>query len=512
MKKPITFGSIGFELVSSMEEAKARPEADEPFRICILGDFSGRACRGLREPVAARKPMLVDRDMIDEVIGRIKPGVVLDVAGQKIEAVFESLDHFHPDELFKRIPLFQALQNTRRKIDDPRTFNAALKDLRTLAGLEGEKSAEPKTGVRNDPTSSGASLLDDIIGEGGGTAPARPGTLGEGDLASFVDALVKPYSVHAQDPAQDSIKEAFDAYISLLMAEMLHSQAFQEIEAAWRSVHFLVSRAETDENFEVRLLDISREELAADLLATDDLASTGMCSLLAGERVLSPEGKPWALLIGNYAFDHTDAAVLGRMAKIAALAGAPFIAGAHSHLVGCSSLENTPDPAAWKFSPGEEEVRAWDALRRLPEAAYLGLAIPGFLLRLPYGRDTDEIEAFAFEEMPDEPVHEHYLWGNPAFACACLLAQSFSREGWDMTPGSVHDIDGLPIHSFEVNGETGLKPCAEVLLSDKAVEAMIDKGIMPLASIKGTDAARLVRFQSLATSPTALKGRWEGSD
>lgn len=511
MKKPITFESVGFELVSSMEEAKATPEPDEPFRICVLGDFSGRASRGVREPVAARKPVLVDRDNLDEVIGKFKPRVVLDVAGQKIETGFETLDDFHPDELFRKIPLFQTLQSTRRKIDDPRTFNAALKDLRVLAGLEeGEKDAKPKTQENEKPASTGGSLLDDIIGESGGGAPAKHGTLGEGDLASFVNAIVKPYSVQAQDPAQDRIREAFDGYISLLMAEMLHSRAFQEIEAAWRSVYFLVSRAETDENLEIRLLDISREELAADLLSTDDPASTGAYRLFAGERVSSPEGKPWALLIGNYTFAYDDAAILGRMAQIAAIAGAPFIARAHPHLVGARSLAKMPDPADWRFSPDDETAQEWDALRRLPEAAYLGLAAPGFLLRLPYGRDTDEIESFAFEEMPDGPVHEHYLWGNPAFACACLLAESFSREGWELTPGSVHDIEGLPLHSFELKGESGIKPCAEVLLSDKAIEAVLDKGVMPLASIKGADAARLVRFQSLAIPPAMLKGRWGG--
>ncbi len=62
MKKPISFGSIGFELVSSLEEAKVAPDPGEPFRICVLGDFSGRASRGVRESLKTRKTIAVDRD------------------------------------------------------------------------------------------------------------------------------------------------------------------------------------------------------------------------------------------------------------------------------------------------------------------------------------------------------------------------------------------------------------------------------------------------------------------
>jgi type VI secretion system protein ImpC len=446
---------------------------------------------------------------MDEVLRKMKPKIVLEAAGQKIEVGFESLDHFHPDALVERVELLGALLDTRQKIDDPRTYNIALKELRSPAGIEG---AEPEHGSRERPGGPSGNILNEIIdGPGGGSAGRGGGMSGRADLAGFVNAVVKPYSVIAHDPAQDHLKEAFDGYISVFMAEILHHPAFQAMEAAWRGVHFLVSRAETDEDLEIRLLDISQEELAFDLLASDDLADTVAYRLLAGDPLTSPEARPWAVLVGDYTFDHEDAAVLGRMAKIAAAAGAPFIARAHPHLMGCGSSNDPARTDSWDYTPGAEAGQAWDALRRLPEAVWIGLTAPRFLLRLPYGRDTDETESFAFEEMPDEPVHEHYLWGNPAFACACLLADAFSREGWSMTPGVVNDIEGLPLHSMEVNGESRLTPCAEILLTDKAVEAILDRGIMPLATIRGTDSARLIRFQSLALPLAGLKGRWESS-
>jgi type VI secretion system protein ImpC len=150
----------------------------------------------------------------------------------------------------------------------------------------------------------------------------------------------------------------------------------------------------------------------------------------------------------------------------------------------------------------------FDMLRRAPVARWLGLALPRFLLRLPYGKNTDAIDSFAFEEMTTPPEHEWYLWGHPAIACAYLLGESFARYGWAMRPGAINEIDGLPAHVYKSDGESELKPCAEVLLTEEAAETLLDAGFMPLASIKGADRVRLVRFQSAANPPTPLAGRW----
>ena len=110
------------------------------------------------------------------------------------------------------------------------------------------------------------------------------------------------------------------------------------------------------------------------------------------------------------------------------------------------------------------------------------------------------VESFDFEEMTGVPAHEDYLWGNPAFACAALLAESFSEYGWDMRPGTHAQIGGLPLHVYEQDGESALKPCAEALLTDEAVERILENGLMPLVSLKGQDAVRIVRFQSIVRS------------
>jgi type VI secretion system protein ImpC len=107
------------------------------------------------------------------------------------------------------------------------------------------------------------------------------------------------------------------------------------------------------------------------------------------------------------------------------------------------------------------------------------------------------------------PEHEGYLWGNPALACLCLLGEGFSEYGWQFRPDQYHEIDGLPLHLYKQEGESVLKPCAEALLTERAAQAIMEKGLMVLASLKDSDRVRLLRFQSLADPPASLEGRWQ---
>jgi type VI secretion system protein ImpC len=150
----------------------------------------------------------------------------------------------------------------------------------------------------------------------------------------------------------------------------------------------------------------------------------------------------------------------------------------------------------------------WQQLRSLPAATSLGLAAPRFLLRHPYGPDASPTERLEFVELPTSE-HDGFLWGNPAFVCACLLAQAFSRNGWDLSEDLGHDIDDLPVHVYDDAGQPEVKPCAEALLGDRAVERILDFGIMPLQSYADRGTVRLARLQSLADPPAALSGRWQ---
>jgi type VI secretion system protein ImpC len=253
---------------------------------------------------------------------------------------------------------------------------------------------------------------------------------------------------------------------------------------------------------------VTKQELAEDLSSAADVSSTGAYRLLVERSVGTPGAEAWALIVGDYHFGSGDAdvEVLEKMAKIAHLAGAPLLAAASPQVLGCSSLASSPHPRDWSVS--NEQASRWAKLRNLPEATSIGLALPRILLRLPYGKTTSRIESFDFEEFPESPVHNDYLWGNPAFAVALLLGRSFTEAGWEMQGATAGEVDGLPLHVYGKAAESECKPCAEVLLTQDTAEHIVEEGLIPLVSVKNQDSVRVVRLQSIAQPLQALAGRW----
>jgi type VI secretion system protein ImpC len=292
------------------------------------------------------------------------------------------------------------------------------------------------------------------------------------------------------------------------MRAILHHPDFQALEAAWRGLFFLVRRLESADDLKLYILDVSKEELAA-AMSAEDLTDTALYRIIVEQSVGTPGAEPWAVVAGNYTFGGgpDDLVLVRALGRICRGAGAPLLAGASPTILGCASLEGSPDPRSWE--PDPRAGLLWKAFRQVPEARWIGLALPRFLLRLPYGESTSATESFDFEEFPGVPEHEGYLWGNPALACLSLLGEGFSEYAWHFRPDQYHEIDGLPLHLYKQDGESVLKPCAEALLTERAAQAIMEKGLMVLASLKDSDRVRLLRFQSLADPPAALEGRWQ---
>jgi type VI secretion system protein ImpC len=216
----------------------------------------------------------------------------------------------------------------------------------------------------------------------------------------------------------------------------------------------------------------------------------------------------WSIIAGQYTFARSidDIRLLGMIGAIASQANAPFLSAADSSLAGCRSLLETPDPKDWSTAD-DEAGQCWQSLRTSAIATWIGLALPRPLLRLPYGPKTDRIETYDFDEFTRDS-HDAYLWGNPALACALLLGQSFLERGWDMVPGDHADIGDLPAHIIERGGEKTMQACAELFLSERAGDALLERGLMPLMSFRNRNAVRVLRVQSMAEPAKALAGRW----
>jgi type VI secretion system protein ImpC len=496
-------GNINVNVVGDLGDNHSVTDPETPFYVAVLGDFTDRSNRGIVETAGAlssRRVYAIDRDNFSEVLSQLKVDLHLSVFGKNLPPLsinINDLDDFHPDRLIANLEVFDALKEMRRGLRDPATFAAM--------ALQIDKSISPP-----EPSEATDNLLERIVEE---TEDKAPGDRARApaDLSEFVAGIVKPYLLSGPHPKQSELVAKMGTAIGELMRKILHHPEFQAMESAWRGLYFLVSQLETNESLKIFLVDISKAELAADMLATDEITSTATYQLLSKQTLLDNNEKPWAVLGGNFVFDQTaeDAALLGRLARLASTIGAPLIAAAHPDLLGCASLSTTPDPDDWTTMADGAAHDAWSALRKLPEASYLGLALPRFLLRLPYGQATDPVQRFEFEEIEGLPTHEDYLWGSPSFACVYLLAQAFSQYGWDFRPGMIQEIAGLPQHVYKVQSESRATPCAESVLTQRAAEAILGRGLMPLLSFVQQDIVRLARFQSVADPPTPLLGRWK---
>ena len=469
-------------------EGRERPGAGTPFRILVLGDFGGS--RPLARPW---HPVLVDRDNLDEVMRR--SGVELQLpwpdAPESTLAV-EGIDDFHPDALYERLPALGRLRSLRARVADPARHPDAAREARVLLGLNAPPEAAPAEGQ----PASGAEWLSGLLGESPRTEEADP-------LDVVLRRLGRQYAVAAPPADQAQLLALLDGAASATVREILRHPRFQALEAAWRGLKTITHRLDTGTDLKVYALDLTRDELTGDLAGGAE--GSHLYKLLA-----EPESEPWAVAVGLYTFGpaEPDAETLLKLARIARAAGAPFLAAAADRVAGCDSLAATPDPDDWRTDESDPGTRAWQALRAQPESQWLGLALPRFLLRLPYGRKTDPCERFDFEEMPDVPLHEHYVWGSPALACALLLGRSFGRDGWNMGASLEQELDGLPLHVYRDADGSQVKPCAELALRERALDRLLDAGLMVLVSPRGEDRAVLARWQSLASPLARLAGPW----
>ena len=485
MSSPFSFGGVNLDASPGSSPARAATVPDTPFRIALLGDFSGRESRGLFETgraLAARRPVMVDRDNYDDVLARMNVEIEMPVAGA---IRFRDIDDFHPDRLYADLELFQRLKEAAEALP---------------------LSAKPPTRARAEepkepPVATFDSFLDAAVEK---TVSGRDAEVRKPKDAfrEWVDSKVEPHLEKPADRGRADAEALIAETAAAQMRAILHYPLFQRIEAAWRSLFFLVRRVETSPTLKIYLVDVSKPELLRDLSAAGDVRQSGIHKLLAE----SFTDEAWAVLAGLYSFGaaENDLPLLERLGMMAQTLGAPFLAAADSRLIGCRSVAATPDPDDWRDAIDPN----WRALRRSPGAASVGLALPRFLLRLPYGRDNEPCDAFDFAEMGERPEHDRYLWGNPSVLAACLLAESFADSGWEFEPNQRLRADGLPLHIYREGGEDVSKPCAEVLLTERAADRILEQGIMPLVAYRDAGTAKLLRFQSIAEPPQPLAAWW----
>lgn len=286
---------------------------------------------------------------------------------------------------------------------------------------------------------------------------------------------------------------------------IIHHEDFKALEGSWRGLHHLVNNTETDETLKIRVLNVSKNDLKKTLKKFEGTAwdQSPFFKKLYEDEFGSPGGHPYGALVGDYFFDHSpeDVKMLGNIAQIASAMHAPFIAGTAPSVLGMDSWQELSNPRDLTKIFQTAEYAAWRSLRDSEDARYIGLAMPRFLSRLPYGAKTVPLEEFAFEEDTEGADHNKYVWSNAAFAMAVNMTRAFKLYGWcarirGTESGGI--VEGLPVHSFPTDdGGVDMKCPTEIAITDRREAELAKSGFMPLSHYKNTDYAVFMGAQSL---------------
>jgi type VI secretion system protein ImpC len=350
------------------------------------------------------------------------------------------------------------------------------------------------------------------------------------DLASLLQKEFKPKSDEAKSAVEQAVQtlaqqalsqtaligsdtvasiEAMIAAIDKKLSEqinlILHHQDFQKLEGAWRGLHYMVNNTETDESLKIRVMNVSKAELGKTLKRYKGTSwdQSPIFKKIYSEEFSQFGGEPFGCLVGDYHFDQSapDVELLSEMAKIAAAAHAPFITGGSPTLMQMDSWQELANPRDLTKIFTTPEYAAWRSLRDSEDSKYVGLAMPRFLSRLPYGAKTNPVEAFNFEEDTGSADHGKYTWANAAYAMATNINRSFKENGWCTRIRGIESggaVQNLPTHTFPTDdGGVDMKCPTEIAIEDRREAELAKNGFMPLVHRKNSDFAAFIGAQSL---------------
>lgn len=310
------------------------------------------------------------------------------------------------------------------------------------------------------------------------------------------------------DDAVNSIA-AIIAEIDRKLAEqvnlIIHHPQFQALESAWRGLHYLINNTETDEMLKIRVLNISKKDLAKTLKKFKGTAwdQSPIFKKIYGAEYDQLGGEPYGCLVGDYYFDHTapDVELLAGIAQVSAAAHAPFVSAVSPTIMQMDSWGELSNPRDLTKIFQTPEYAAWRSLRDSDDSKYIGLAMPRFLARMPYGAKTNPVEEFEFEEDTTGADSAKYAWANSAYAMAVNINRAFKLYGWCSRIRGVESggaVEGLPVHTFPSDdGGVDMKCPTEIAIGDRREAELAKNGFMPLIHRKNSDVAAFIGAQSL---------------
>ncbi len=344
------------------------------------------------------------------------------------------------------------------------------------------------------------SLLDQVIG----ATKQTEDNVAKDLLKNLVDEALDGTVVWDRNIAK-TINQAIallDQKLSDQLSNIMHSEDFLKLEGSWRGLQYLVNNSETNASLKLKVLNLSKKELFKDLDRAVEFDQSEMFKKLYEEEFGTPGGEPFGAVIGDYEFSSSqnDVELLQKMSNVSAAAFCPFISAAGPELFGLESWTELSRPRDLEKIFDSKEYVKWRSFRESEDSRFVSLTMPRVLARLPYGSQTQPIDAFNYEEAPIDAEgvargseHDDYCWMNASYVMGSRLTNAFSTTGWCTAIRGAEGggkVEDLPTHVFTSDdGDLDLKCPTEIGLTDRREAELSKMGFLPLCHYKNTDYA-----------------------
>jgi type VI secretion system ImpC/EvpB family protein/type VI secretion system ImpB/VipA family protein len=499
-----------------------------PLRLLVIADLVPRDPHnaGASAPAA---PIRVDPARFDELFGRLRPRIAIDVPSVlaegrpvRVDLAPTSLKSFRPDGLCAEVPLLRSLLDGRLVLDRLRDGSSTVEQARVelerlwsgssfarevlgLIGAPRAAAAAPSpaapAAAAVAPSTTGGGDIDSLLSmvEVGARAPrpapatvpevpsarARAGTSGR--VADLIASVALGGRATAGGVRPTEAIARVDKALGAQIGAILQHPEVRRLEQAWRGLRLLADRAQPHGGVRLELLS-ARAEDAGDAFAR---------ALASGT-----DEPPIGFAVIDVTVDGSAASFsrLETLASAAEEATVPIAVNASSKLLGLDHLapvERIDDKAGLFGAP---ERAPWRSAAAKPPMRWVGLAMNGALARPPYDKATARVREAVVHELPDDDGG--FVWIPPAYLLGALVVASFRDTGWPcrvVGPQRGGVVDNLPVREIPsgYEGDDAVAIPTEAFVSTETQRALAKMGVLVFASAPNSDAAVAM------TAPTA---------
>ncbi|MBU2707894.1 type VI secretion system contractile sheath large subunit [Zooshikella marina] len=509
------------KITYDVETGGAIEQRELPFIVGIFADLTGDPVEPL-PPVKVRKMVDIDRDNFDYVLAASAPRVKLSAIANEVDGqgklsgdlLLNQLEDFDPLSVVKKIPKLNEIYEQRCRLRD---MQAKLESSDALTQLLDDMVSE-------SPSDDATKVKDDLLAAFNGKTVEEWSAVETNDtlnkllsrdymllneqqrshvlllLGQFVQSIVSVLDAVSAKGAStallidDSIAK-LDDVLGRQLNLILHYPPFQQLEATWRGLYYLVSHTETGQLLKLKVLNISKHDLLKDLEKAVEFDQSAIFKMIYEAEYGTYGGYPYSLLVGDYEFGRhpQDIELLIKMSSIAAAAHAPFIAAASAQLFDLDTFTALGRPRDLAKIFESVEMDGWRTFRETEDSRYVSLTLPNVLLRLPYGMDTQPVDGLPFEEIVSSKNYKMFLWGNPAYMLAERITNAFALYGWVAAIRGVEGggvISGLPTYKYKTDeGDIAMMCPTQVAITDRREKELNDLGFMAICHCKGSNKA-----------------------